>query len=937
MFRIRPELVFQSNAIQQAALGWFLPCVDGGEWLRAIRSYESDRSRPRTFVAASSIRDRSPSGLLFLADDFKTDSISESRLPDGLGGLVPLQPIRRQNVTLWIPINAEIWPSTSADRLIDQACDEHKIDLVWLPVQGLMRFEPSDEVSVSQIIQTPDARVHRSWQSPPPTTKLPERINDIRLLTPPQMGTLFQQERDSIGGNDSSLMDLNEDGSTQQRGIGKVTRGWLNRKMAKWLQSRRDAEKQHTGSHSPDHKSRNENVGDSVFSRFISKRLQAEREKQLEKLLDLMKTNPDKALQFALPLAAAGALFRGIGRAGSMLTPSSTDFSLGGLFGGGDAVDLWDLGSNLRNRLEASYQEQARREIAAGRYRRAAYIHAHLLGDYATAAAILEQGGYFGEAAVLYGEHLNRPADQARCLEACGQIGQAAEIYERLERYEDAALVWQQFGNEDRARAMYEKAVSEKIKQRQVLAAAEIIRDKLDEPHRAESLLWEQWPSGCQPLQCAQTAFSMCADSQRHDEAYQHFQRLSHQAFGTHDILLARLCADLSRSYPSSTLRHQAEDQCRLAAANGIADLHYQAVRERVDLIRSLDEQDDVLARDARRFPEKMASTGLKLAPRLAPAGRSILVRTSTFRLPRAEYRAAIIIQDELLSIGTLQTGTIFVRSTNLELDKVSSSKVTSEKQPSLHSDSLSIRANHPSPIQIEMCQDISSGMLARLTPNTPDKPDIEVWGVEGYRLKRHSKDGTVWALQSGSMTLASISRGNVSTYSLQETIREIVAEMIDRQFLDPDRIFLNVAGATPVITVDQIVLAGSLNGRFVEAAVLGSSAQFVASSMNHTSPRVLIGTESSLKVVWLNRDFHEDTLCRLGKYSAGCFLFGGRIAAITDGHLRLFEPTRDSMRMSSEAVLQFPDPLSVLRIGVDQIGVLYRNGVVDRYRIAKN
>ena len=87
------------------------------------------------------------------------------------------------------------------------------------------------------------------------------------------------------------------------------------------------------------------------------------------------------------------------------------------------------------SQLRAKYMELAGREMRLGRYRRAAYIYAHLLGDLTNAAAALIAGKHWREAAVLYRDRLKRPEMAAKCLEQGGLWAEAIEFYEQLERF----------------------------------------------------------------------------------------------------------------------------------------------------------------------------------------------------------------------------------------------------------------------------------------------------------------------------------------------------------------------------------------------------------------------------------------------------------------------------------------------------------------------
>lgn len=91
--------------------------------------------------------------------------------------------------------------------------------------------------------------------------------------------------------------------------------------------------------------------------------------------------------------------------------------------------DWWAMSFDFRQQLLHRYRELARREIALGRHRRAAYIYAELLDDWNSAAHTLRDGGHH-RAAAVYRERLGRPADAAKGLESAGLYIEAIECYE---------------------------------------------------------------------------------------------------------------------------------------------------------------------------------------------------------------------------------------------------------------------------------------------------------------------------------------------------------------------------------------------------------------------------------------------------------------------------------------------------------------------------
>jgi hypothetical protein len=148
------------------------------------------------------------------------------------------------------------------------------------------------------------------------------------------------------------------------------------------------------------------------------------RNKELSRLMKLLVDNPDEGLKYALPLAEMNAP-RGIGAPGNRLTQRNLDFRFGGTSG---PSDPWQIDAQRHAALHARYRELAAREMNLGRYRRAAYIYAHLLNDLVAAASALRSGKHWREAAALYREKLRQPVEAANCLIEAGLLAEAITI-----------------------------------------------------------------------------------------------------------------------------------------------------------------------------------------------------------------------------------------------------------------------------------------------------------------------------------------------------------------------------------------------------------------------------------------------------------------------------------------------------------------------------
>jgi len=237
--------------------------------------------------------------------------------------------------------------------------------------------------------------------------------------------------------------------------------------------------------------------------------LEKNRNHEIERLLRLFQDNPAEALKYAIPLDGPYQ-DRGQAPATARLGPRATDFNLGQL-GGGRATDVWELGEYQVD-LRRQYLAAASQEVLAGRYQKAAYIHAHLLGDYHAAAQVLEQGKLFREAATLYQDHLrNRPA-AAQCLERGGLLLEAAELFANLGQHEKAGDLHQQLAQPVLAARHYERGVAVLLANEDQPAAARLVASKLRDRPRAQTILLTGWAGTKQPEICLEQYFDLVAD-----------------------------------------------------------------------------------------------------------------------------------------------------------------------------------------------------------------------------------------------------------------------------------------------------------------------------------------------------------------------------------------------------------------------------------------
>ncbi|MBC9914225.1 hypothetical protein [Chitinophaga varians] len=274
-----------------------------------------------------------------------------------------------------------------------------------------------------------------------------------------------------------------------------------------------------------------------------------QRRKALQRLCDLFDIDPIKALEYAIPLDSPYAP-RGMSvGGGTSLQRNNADFALGKL-GGGGPVSYWNA-AEYHQSLREKYENAARQAIAAGNYRKAAYIYAHLLGDFHKAANTLEKGGYYREAAALYLDHLKNEQAAAVALEKGGFLEEAIDIYIRLEAHEKAGDLYVQLHQHDQAMLEYQCMIDITLKHGNYQFAARIAREKMKDNAMASQLLLTSWEKKIDPQQSLKQYFDLQTDhlQQAIQTVYRHHMPAGHET----DLLI--VLKDLTVQHPEAAIR----------------------------------------------------------------------------------------------------------------------------------------------------------------------------------------------------------------------------------------------------------------------------------------------------------------------------------------------------------------------------------------------
>ncbi|WP_259014669.1 hypothetical protein [Emticicia fluvialis] len=277
--------------------------------------------------------------------------------------------------------------------------------------------------------------------------------------------------------------------------------------------------------------------------------------REVDKLLELLKKHPEKALLLGIPLDVMGS-YRGGGdgkfKFGKTIGGESREGSKIGL-----AARIWVLiaaivfiavfftnkkdassipviliaiwliykafkaspdGNRRSSRaaridmskfetLQNQYEKLAKDFVAQKEYHKAAAVYLKLLNNPFMAGQVLEEGGYYGEAGAIYLKHCKDRDRAATCFEKGRLYMKAIEIYKELQQPEKVADLYTLLKNSKEANRYYEMVIEDYIKNKQYVRASIIYRKKMKQPLKGQALLLQGWHQNLDAYNCLNNYF----------------------------------------------------------------------------------------------------------------------------------------------------------------------------------------------------------------------------------------------------------------------------------------------------------------------------------------------------------------------------------------------------------------------------------------------
>lgn len=484
------QLQYNSNLSSPA----FAALLQGGNtaaWLKQLSSWDLNPEDISCYLLPESAGSLKPSALFVVFHN-----------PAQIKNLDLLCPYTRIGKHLYIPCNATLFPRAT----------EAELDklLLW-PIQvfhpsiGLVGFEESSRLDMASLFRYPELK-DTSWNFADPGLADRPLLQQITVM-PVAAETIMDEIKTGIGQKPiEDIIPADEKNSPVIDNLLNTLKlllllpifGLL--KLAEFFLRPLGGNGNESSSREPGLLQQLQNwIAENMDE------LQKKRDKELKRLSDLFDTDTDEALRYALPLNSP-YLDRGKSApASSMLGRRSTSFNLG-VLGGGRSVDAWNV-DNYYNDLRTKYLRAAEKEIAQKDFKKAAYVYAHLLGDYYNAAKVLEQGKFYRESAALYKDHLKNIPAAAECLERGGFYTEAIDLYIQLSNDEKAGDLYLQIQQEKKAQHYYESCMNKKVEANNLLDAARVAQQKMKQEEKARELLLQGWNSNYQHEACLKKYF----------------------------------------------------------------------------------------------------------------------------------------------------------------------------------------------------------------------------------------------------------------------------------------------------------------------------------------------------------------------------------------------------------------------------------------------
>lgn len=241
--------------------------------------------------------------------------------------------------------------------------------------------------------------------------------------------------------------------------------------------------------------------------------LEERNKKELDKLMNLLKKDPDEALKYALPIDRSGNS-RGP-EVGFRMQRRSWGSGTFGTTGGGGNVSLAESETDI---LRRKYREIAAKYEEDQNWEKASFVHLELLSDPYSAANVLRKGKKYEAAAAIYLSKCKQTEQAAECYELGNFFGRAIDLNEELDRQEKVGDLYVKMGDKKKANVAYQKEVDKLITAGSYFNAGELSKGKMEDTEQARTHFLQGWETGRRPDECLNEYLNSHELNQKRDE-----------------------------------------------------------------------------------------------------------------------------------------------------------------------------------------------------------------------------------------------------------------------------------------------------------------------------------------------------------------------------------------------------------------------------------
>lgn len=247
--------------------------------------------------------------------------------------------------------------------------------------------------------------------------------------------------------------------------------------------------------------------------------LEDRNQEQMERLIKMLRDNPEDALKYAIPIGDGTG--RGPSGGSFDLSERWNTFSLFGNNSGGGGGGSFT--SQKTDDLANEYRRIAEELIKKKDYRKAAFVYQKLLRQPYVAAETLEKGEIYPEAAAVFLEFVKNKDRAAQCYEKGNMTQDAIGLYKELRKNEKVGDLYIKLNKRNDANVYYELTADEYRGQNQFVKASLIYRDKMLKPEAGQEMLIAGWRRNQDATNCMGIYFSNIGNDKLLKDEYDRF------------------------------------------------------------------------------------------------------------------------------------------------------------------------------------------------------------------------------------------------------------------------------------------------------------------------------------------------------------------------------------------------------------------------------